>query len=59
MLLTQWRLAFAVRLALASSELLEDQALVLGQLLAHRRQQQRAPRLPAIAVEHAAEQRGI
>jgi hypothetical protein len=46
-------------LAVASGELLEDRALILGQVLAHRRDQQRAPRRPTFALEHAAEQCGI
>jgi hypothetical protein len=42
-------------LAVASGKFLEDRALILGQVLAHRCDQQSAPRLPTFAVEHAAE----
>src|SRR5262249_56029411 len=46
-------------LALALGELLEDDALVVGQSLAHGRDQQHAPGQPTVARENVSEQRRI
>jgi hypothetical protein len=44
------------RFALAAGELPEDDALVVGQLFAHKRDQQDVPGAPRVAVQDAAKQ---